>query len=690
MSQNVGLAHSGSQQMNQVEIVTVDIHEFLEDSESRRTNEWLSIQRQNLHTALCRHPERTSIKELVIGVLATAALDIPLSAADRSVFSYRSVSEALPNCCLRSGSNGRLSVLAASTEYNGQHRTPYPLAISTDGERAAIGWRTDCRDELDLQIVELESRRVVADVLPSFETHRTVWDSDLRGYWYVRAAPPNVELLYQSISAPAAEPVTLQYCLPAEQPKDVCLHRFPESNWLLLAIRSRKARCAFDYYILSRDAGSALRLLWREWPHKASFSALGDRLFVLTDWGAPNRRVLRINLANSDESKVEVLIPEGTEPVTSLHLAGESLLLRTAATPWTTRLQAYTLDGTPLEIEGLPTDGTIEAVGVGAAEPYVYVEESGICRKPTIHRLDTRTGKATPYFQSFSRINLPQIETITTWYMSIDGVRVPVRLSRRKDLSDGVPRPTILTTYGGFGVIDTMRYTNRSALWLSLGGVYVDAGVRGGGELGAEWHRAGMLHEKQTTFSDFIAAAEWLVEQGYTTPSKLAIVGGSNAGLVVSVAMTMRPDLFAAVVCSGPLLDMLRFHKFAGGAVGMPEFGSPENPEDEAVLRRYSPYHNVRTGMDYPPVLFVSGDADTRCDPMHVRKMVALMQATNPSGRPVLLDYRPNKGHSGLMPLPDRIDTLTNQFVFLVDALGLHVNDRGQFDYYRKEAKTPA
>ena len=237
---------------------------------------------------------------------------------------------------------------------------------------------------------------------------------------------------------------------------------------------------------------------------------------------------------------------------------------------------------------------------------------------------------------------------------------------------------------------DTMRYTNRSALWLSLGGLYVHAGVRGGGELGTEWHRAGMLHQKQNTFSDFIAAAEWLVEQGYTAPDKLAIVGGSNAGLVVGVALTMRPDLFGAVVCSGPLLDMLRFHKFAGGAVGMPEFGSPENPEDEAVLRRYSPYHNVQEGIDYPPVLFVSGDADTRCDPMHVRKMVARMQATNPDGRPVLLDYRPNKGHAGLMPLPDRIDTLTNQFVFLVDALGLHVNEHGQFEYYRKETVTPA
>jgi len=225
-----------------------------------------------------------------------------------------------------------------------------------------------------------------------------------------------------------------------------------------------------------------------------------------------------------------------------------------------------------------------------------------------------------------------------------------------------------------------MRYTNRSALWLSLGGLYVHAGVRGGGELGTEWHQAGKLRHKQNTFSDFIAAAEWLCGQGYTTPSKLAIVGGSNAGLVVAAAMTMRPELFAAVVCSGPLLDMLRYHKFAGGAIGLPEFGSPENPEDASILRSYSPYHNIREGVDYPPVLFVSGDADTRCDPMHVRKMVARMLEANPHGRPVLLDYRPNKGHSGVMPMPDRIDSLTNQFVFLVDALRLNVNEKGQFD----------
>jgi len=237
----------------------------------------------------------------------------------------------------------------------------------------------------------------------------------------------------------------------------------------------------------------------------------------------------------------------------------------------------------------------------------------------------------------------------------------------------------MLTAYGGFGVIDTLRYSNRSFLWTAFGGLYVHVGIRGGGELGIKWHQEGLREKKQNSFDDFVAAAEWLLSQGYTVPTKLAIVGGSNSGLLVGAALTQRPDLFAAVVCFGPLLDMLRYHLFAGAAIGLPEYGSPAVPAEYEYLRRYSPYHQVKDGVAYPAVLFISGDADTRCDPMHARKMAARLQQATSSSRPVLLDYRKNRGHSGLLPLGQRIETITNQFCFLMEQLSLELDEKNLF-----------
>jgi len=211
------------------------------------------------------------------------------------------------------------------------------------------------------------------------------------------------------------------------------------------------------------------------------------------------------------------------------------------------------------------------------------------------------------------------------------------------------------------------------ALWLALGGVHAYAYIRGGGEFGEDWHRAGMREHKHNSFDDFIAAAEGLISNGYTRPERLAIVGGSNSGLLVGAALTQRPELFSAVVCFGPILDMLRYHLFSGGEIGLSEYGCADNPTDTEYLRSYSPYHSVKHGIRYPAALFISGKADTRCHPMHALKMTAKLQAATGSHRPILLDYHEKRGHANLLPLGERIETLTNQFCFLAEQLKLIV-----------------
>jgi prolyl oligopeptidase len=257
------------------------------------------------------------------------------------------------------------------------------------------------------------------------------------------------------------------------------------------------------------------------------------------------------------------------------------------------------------------------------------------------------------------------------WFVAGDGTRVPMFLSHRRDMARDGKRPVYLTGYGGFGVSRTPHFSAEAALWMENGGVWVEPSLRGGGEFGEAWHKAGMLDRKQNVFDDFEGAAEWLIRNRFTSSEHLAIAGGSNGGLLVGAALTQRPDLFRAVVCSVPLLDMLRYHRFLVARFWVPEYGSSEDSAQFRALFGYSPYQAVRIGESYPAVMFVSGDSDTRVDPLHARKMTALLQSANGSDRPVVLDYDTRSGHSGGKPMSQQIEDNATHMQFLFWQLGM-------------------
>jgi prolyl oligopeptidase len=250
---------------------------------------------------------------------------------------------------------------------------------------------------------------------------------------------------------------------------------------------------------------------------------------------------------------------------------------------------------------------------------------------------------------------------------------IPLLLAARKDLLNSDPLPTFLTGYGGFASCVTPRFTAFASFLIEQGFLFAVPALRGGSELGEQWHLAGQREKRQNSFDDFIAAAEWLVSEGHSANGRIAIGGGSNAGLLVGAAITQRPDLFRAAICLGPLLDMTRYHLFDFAAGWADEYGSPDDEQDFRYLLRYSPYHHVQQGADYPAVLLISGDADTRCNPMHARKMAARLQAANRSKYPILLDYRPNWGHTPVQPLSTKVEALADRLAFLCHELGVHV-----------------
>ena len=284
----------------------------------------------------------------------------------------------------------------------------------------------------------------------------------------------------------------------------------------------------------------------------------------------------------------------------------------------------------------------------------------------TIYRYDVQTGKT----DLWARLNVPfksdEFEVRQVWYSSKDGTRVPMFLVHKKGLQPDGKRPVLLYGYGGFNVSQTPRFSSSAAIWVEQGGVYALANIRGGGEFGEAWHKAGMLDKKQNVFDDFIGAAEWLIKNKYTNPSRLAIQGGSNGGLLVGAALTQRPELFQAVLCEFPDLDMVGFYRFKNNnPPALLEYGNASDPAQFKYLYAYSPYQKVKPGEKYPAVFLTTGDQDTRVPPLQARKMTARLQAASTSGKPVLLLYDTKAGHAGGRPLSKIIDDVSLELAFL-------------------------
>jgi prolyl oligopeptidase len=338
------------------------------------------------------------------------------------------------------------------------------------------------------------------------------------------------------------------------------------------------------------------------------------------------------------------------------------------------REKIYSPDGKHLGDVPFPGIGT-GGVSGRWDKTEAFLNFSSFVTPTTIHRYDTATAAQELWFRANVPLDSSKFEVKQVRYRSKDGTEIPMFLVHAKGLNRDGNNPTFLTGYGGFNISRTPTFSATVAAWAESGGVYALPSLRGGGEFGEDWHRAGMMEKKQNVFDDFIAAAEWLIANDYTKPDRLAIVGGSNGGLLVGAALTQRPELFRAVVCTVPLLDMLRYHKFLVARFWVPEYGAAENPDHFLFLHGYSPYHRVKPGTRYPAVMFMTGDSDTRVDPLHARKMAALLQASTASGpdRPILLHYDTKSGHAGVKPLRKTIQDLTDELAFLFWQLGMKV-----------------
>lgn len=430
-----------------------------------------------------------------------------------------------------------------------------------------------------------------------------------------------------------------------------------------------------DFYTNSvkmRPTGSMKdgKLIYNSKKFQAYPEAIGNRLYIKTNDNAPNSKLMVADKANPEFKNWKVLIPESSTVMESYVVTKNSIIVQDKK-DLESRLTIYNLDGKKLRPMPLPEKGSIGGISYDREEDLVYISLVTFTSTPKTYVASPKDYKWKLYYQRHFPVDMSNITGEIKFYISKDGSRVPAFVVHRKDIKLDENNPVLLTAYGGFQSGIKPGYFGFYAPFINAGGIVVNAGIRGGDEFGEKWHLDGMLAKKQNSFDDFYACAEWLIKEKYSNPSKIVAMGGSNGGLLMGAAATQRPDLFKAIVCQVPLLDMLRYHKFLIARYWIPEYGAAEDPEQFRWLLRYSPYQNIRVGVNVPPMLVTAGANDTRVDPMNAKKFVAALQNNPGQVSPIILHMDFDSGHGSGQSTQQAIQNWTFTFEYIMNQLGM-------------------
>jgi prolyl oligopeptidase len=424
----------------------------------------------------------------------------------------------------------------------------------------------------------------------------------------------------------------------------------------------------------AEDSGPTM--LIEGFDHDYSFIGnIGSELYFRTDRDAPLGKLIAIDVTSPPPEKLREVIPESDDVLESAHLVG-SRVIGEYMQDARSLVKMFDTQGNMLGEVELPGIGTASGFDGKLDDPETFFRFQSFNMPNRIFRLDVEAGKQEVFRQADIDLCAGDYVVEQVFYESKDGTRVPMFIAHHKDVTRNADRPTMLYGYGGFNQSLTPTFSVTVLAWMEMGGVYAVANIRGGGEYGEEWHEAGTKLDKQNVFDDFIAAAEYLVEEGYTRPARLAIFGGSNGGLLVGAVTNQRPELFGAAIASAGVMDMLRFHEFTAGRYWVDDYGSAEDPREFRALHAYSPYHNVRPGTENPAILVTTADTDDRVVPAHSFKYAAALQAAQAATAPVLIRVETRAGHGAGTPTDKLIESYADRWAFLVKNLEMEMPER--------------
>mgnify|MGYP001238100953 CR=1 FL=1 len=656
-----------------------DPYRWLED-DVRKNDEvkaWVEAQNELTSAYLNEIPVREEIKQAL-----TDSFNFPRQSApfERGPYWFQSRNTGLQNHSL---------IYYGTSEEDINDVLIDPNTFSEDGTKALSTWSISPEgsflvwgvsdagsDWKTWRVRSLKNKRMYPEILSDIKFSRPAWLPDESGFYYTRfvnnkgtelvEVTEGSQIWFHKLGTDQSEDTFVYY--DKENPHYYYGPTVTEENgWLIVSVN--KGTDANNGVLIRGSKEKELRWLDDKFDAEMSYiGAIGDKLWFLTNRDAPNGKIISIN-PTKDNEWTEVL-PERKDILRSADIVGGKMTvtwLQDAAS----KVTVHEVTGEEIYAVTLPGFGTAGGFGGKNDQHEVYWTYSSFNQPISIHKLNLETQETKQIWEAKVPINLENLMVSRVFVTSTDGARVPMFLTHNKDVKLDNNNPVLQYGYGGFDSAMLPRFSPARAIWVSMGGVYASTCIRGGSEYGRTWHEAGMHEKKQQVFDDFIACSEWLVKNGWSKPSKIGIQGGSNGGLLVGACMTQRPDLFGACLPAVGVMDMLRFHLFTVGWAWTSEYGSPDDPEMFPHILRYSPLHNLKKGVCYPPTLVTTGDTDDRVVPGHSFKFAAELQYDQGCDNPVLIRIETRAGHGAGKPMHLWIDEAADIYAFLYKNLDM-------------------
>ena len=659
-----------------------DPYRGLENPDSPESRAWIEAENKITFGYLSQIPERPLIKDRLTRLWNYERYGVPFKQGARyfltrndglqnqSVLFTLDSLEAKPKLLLdpnKLSSDGTVAL----TSY----------AISEDGNLLAYGLSTAGSDWQEWKVRDVATGEDRPDHLKWVKFSGASWTKDGKGFFYSRYDQPDEKtalqavnyfqkLYYHKIGTPQSDDL-LVYHRPDQKEWGFDGDVTEDGRYLIITVRHGTDTRNRVFFKELDPAGSKVVELLNDFD--ADYSFVGNEgpvLWFRTDLNAPRGKLIGIDTRQPERANWKVIIPQTADTLTHVGVLNDQFVAAYMQDAHTV-IKIFSLDGRPAREVSLPGIGTASGFSGKRTDRETFYAFTGFTAPTTIYHHDMATGRSTVFRQPKVEFDSAAYETRQIFYASKDGTRIPMFITHRKGLNLDGKNPTLLYGYGGFNISLTPIYSPAVAVWLEMGGVYALPNLRGGGEYGEEWHKAGMKLNKQNVFDDFISAAEWLIANRYTSPSKLAISGGSNGGLLVGACMTQRPDLFGAALPAVGVMDMLRFQKFTIGWAWTSDYGSADNPEEFKALHAYSPLHNLKKGTAYPATLVTTADHDDRVVPAHSFKFAATLQESQAGPKPVLIRIDTKAGHGAGKPTSKVIEEASDRWSFLVRELGM-------------------
>jgi prolyl oligopeptidase len=654
--------------------VVSDPYRWLEDQTSPETRAWIDEENACTRSLLSKLPGQQAISRRLGELVKVDMIGLPVERGGRYFYAKRLAHQDLYVLYMRQGAAGAEQVLVDPAELTADHTTSVNFeGISEDGKLVAYGVRKGGEDEVSIHFLDTITRKELPDVLARGRYSAVSFNHDQTGFYYSELTAEGPRVFYHAYgtatgSAAAQDKIVFGDGFGQEKIIDINISE--DGRYLLFTVFYGSACEKSEVYFQDLKEGGPVVPIVTTINACFQGAVAEGTLYLQTNWKALNWKILGVPLAKPAQENWKELVPEGTSRLEDFRLAGRKIIAQYSHNA-SSALKVFNADGTAAGDIALPLLGTVAGITGRWEGREAFLSFQSFATPSTIYGYDVAKHEMTTWAKPNVPIDPDSFEIKQVWYESRDKTRVPMFLFYKKGLKLDGSNPALMTAYGGFDVSETPGFRDDAIIWAEHGGVFALPNLRGGGEFGEDWHHAGMLDKKQNVFDDFFAAAEWLIANQYTSAQKLAITGRSNGGLLMGAAMTQRPDLFGAIVCGYPLLDMVRYHKFLVARYWVTEYGSSDDALQFPALYAYSPYHHVVKGTKYPAVLFLTGDSDTRVAPLHARKMTAEMQAAQGGDKPILLLYDTKLGHSEGRPVSKIIEEDTQVLDFLFWQVGV-------------------